>query len=155
MPAPEVQMAPSSVMQVGPAFVANRMEPLYERFCKQAPPVFLGALRDVGVVECIQESRWTQIISGATGPPTSGYGRGGSDSTSDQKIKVPPASGGSSQNKKTDAEANPSVVTCQLLVNNSYYSILFDSKATYSYVAATVTDKLGKQVLSGDNHLSH
>uniref|UniRef100_A0A803NHL2 Retrotransposon gag domain-containing protein n=1 Tax=Cannabis sativa TaxID=3483 RepID=A0A803NHL2_CANSA len=41
------------------------------------------ALRDEGAVECIQESRGTQVVGGVTAPPTYGNDRGGSESTND------------------------------------------------------------------------
>ncbi|KAM6552026.1 hypothetical protein CsatB_001834 [Cannabis sativa] len=161
------------------------------------------ALRAEGAAECIQKSRRTQIVGGAN-TPTFGYGRGGSDSTTDQKRKVPSGFGSSSQSRRfqgnqgrgnchsgpenyeckgqgcfqcrvtehykrdcpqlkkeeqkteakpaparvfalnqTDAEASPSVVTGQLSVNNFYYSILFDSGATHSYVAVRIIGKFG------------
>uniref|UniRef100_A0A803QEI7 Uncharacterized protein n=1 Tax=Cannabis sativa TaxID=3483 RepID=A0A803QEI7_CANSA len=57
------------------------------------------ALRAEGAAECIQESRRTQIV-GEANTPTFGYGRGGSDSTTDQKRKVPSGFGGSSQSRR-------------------------------------------------------
>ena len=45
---------------------------------------------------------------------------------------------------QADAEASPSLVTGQLSVNNSFNSVLFDSGATHSYVAARIFSKLDR-----------
>uniref|UniRef100_A0A803PYF4 Uncharacterized protein n=1 Tax=Cannabis sativa TaxID=3483 RepID=A0A803PYF4_CANSA len=45
---------------------------------------------------------------------------------------------------QADVAANPSVVTCQLLVNNSYFNVLNDSGATHSYVVSRVINQLGR-----------
>ncbi|XP_060959117.1 uncharacterized protein LOC133030397 [Cannabis sativa] len=45
---------------------------------------------------------------------------------------------------QADVEASPSMVTVQLSVNNSYFSVLFDSGATHSYVATRIFSKLDR-----------
>uniref|UniRef100_A0A803QI74 Uncharacterized protein n=1 Tax=Cannabis sativa TaxID=3483 RepID=A0A803QI74_CANSA len=60
------------------------------------------ALQAKDTIKCIQEAQGIHIAGGAIALPTFGYGRGGSDSTTNQKRKVSSASGGSTQKKKRE-----------------------------------------------------
>ncbi|KAM6570849.1 hypothetical protein CsatA_014929 [Cannabis sativa] len=58
------------------------------------------ALRAEGAVKFLQEPRVTPSVGGTPTVPTPVYGRDGGDSTTKQKRKVVPASGGSGQSKR-------------------------------------------------------
>ena len=57
VPVPVVPVAPAPAVQAELVVAANRLEPLYERFRKQAPLVFLGG------PDVIKAEQWLTVIT--------------------------------------------------------------------------------------------